>query len=136
MKCPVCGAAQLEHDVRDVPYTYKGRTTVIPQLEADFCPACNESIIAPDEGRRMMELIREFHRQVNSEIANPSFIRSVRAKLNLSQREASELFGGGVNAFSRYETGKASPPKLLILIFKMLDSNPKLLDQIKEELYQ
>ncbi|GEM_PF-5175425 len=29
MKCPVCGAAELIHDTRDVPYTYKGETTVI-----------------------------------------------------------------------------------------------------------
>lgn len=30
MKCPVCGAAELIHDTRDLPYTYKGETTVIP----------------------------------------------------------------------------------------------------------
>ena len=27
MKCPACGAAELLHDTRDVPYTYKGETT-------------------------------------------------------------------------------------------------------------
>jgi len=26
MKCPVCGAAELIHDTRDLPYTYKGET--------------------------------------------------------------------------------------------------------------
>jgi hypothetical protein len=26
MKCPVCGTAELVHDTRDVPYTYKGQT--------------------------------------------------------------------------------------------------------------
>ena len=131
MKCPVCGAAELVHDVRDIPYTYKGKTTIIPQVEADFCPACGESLTAPDESRRMMNLMGEFHKQVNNEIASPSFIRNVHAKLNLSQREAGELFGGGVNAFSRYETGKAAPPKLLVMMFKMLDSNPSLLEQLR-----
>ncbi|MCW3611357.1 type II toxin-antitoxin system MqsA family antitoxin, partial [Burkholderia cenocepacia] len=24
MKCPCCGAAELIHDTRDMPYTYKG----------------------------------------------------------------------------------------------------------------
>lgn len=32
MKCPVCGAAELIHDTRDLPYTYKknnwGQTTI------------------------------------------------------------------------------------------------------------
>lgn len=26
MKCPVCGAAELIHDTRDLPCTYKGET--------------------------------------------------------------------------------------------------------------
>ena len=29
MKCPVCGEAELLHDIRDLPYTYKGETTLI-----------------------------------------------------------------------------------------------------------
>ena len=43
-------------------------------------------------------------------IVDPEFIVSVRKKLNLDQREAAEIFGGGVNAFSRYENGKTKPP--------------------------
>ena len=27
MKCPCCGAAELIHDTRDMPYIYKGETT-------------------------------------------------------------------------------------------------------------
>lgn len=29
MKCPCCGAAELVHDTRDMPYTYKGEFTTI-----------------------------------------------------------------------------------------------------------
>ncbi len=32
MKCPVCGAAELIHDTRDLPSTYKGETTTIPAV--------------------------------------------------------------------------------------------------------
>ena len=34
MKCPVCGAAELIHDTRDLPYTYKGEATTIPAVTA------------------------------------------------------------------------------------------------------
>ncbi len=30
MKCPMCAGAELVHDTRDIPYTYKGESTVIP----------------------------------------------------------------------------------------------------------
>ena len=33
-----------------------------------------------------------------------------RGGLDLDQRQAAELFGGGVNALSRFENGKAKPP--------------------------
>ncbi len=33
---------------------------------------------------------------------NRDFIAGVRKKLDLDQREAGEIFGGAVNAFSRY----------------------------------
>jgi len=35
MKCPVCGAAELIHDTRDLPYIYKGETTVIAEVTGD-----------------------------------------------------------------------------------------------------
>jgi len=43
MKCPSCGAAELIHDTRGVPYTYKRETTTIPEVTGDFCQACGES---------------------------------------------------------------------------------------------
>jgi HTH-type transcriptional regulator/antitoxin MqsA len=39
MKCPCCGAAELIHDTRDVPYIYKGDAMKISVVNGDFCPA-------------------------------------------------------------------------------------------------
>jgi len=61
----------------------------------------------------------------------PSFIDFVRKKLALDQREAGEIFGGGVNAFSRYENGKTKPPLALVKLLKVLDRQPDLLDEVK-----
>lgn len=66
MKCPVCGAAELTHGTRDLPYTYKGATTVIPAVTADFCPACDESITDIPETERVMREMQAFNRQVNA----------------------------------------------------------------------
>jgi HTH-type transcriptional regulator/antitoxin MqsA len=55
----------------------------------------------------------------------------VRKKLGLDQRQAAELFGGGVNAFSRYETGRTKPPLSLVKLLKVLDRHPDLLNEIR-----
>lgn len=131
MKCPVCGAAELIHDTRDLPYTYKGETTLIPAVTGDFCPACAESILDAAESDRVMKEMREFSKQVNAAIVDPQFIASVRKKLKLDQREAAEIFGGGANAFSRYENGKTKPPLALVKLLKVLDRHPDLLNEVR-----
>lgn len=131
MKCPVCGAAELIHDTRDIPYTYRGETTTIAAVSGDFCPACAESILEASESERVMDAMRAFNKQVNAALVAPGFIASVRKKLALDQREAGEIFGGGVNAFSRYETGKTRPPLALVKLLKVLDRHPDLLNEIR-----
>lgn len=131
MKCPSCAAAELVHDTRDMPYTYKGESTVIPDVTGDFCPACGEAVLDIAESSRISTAMLEFNKQVNASIVNPAFIVSVRKKLGLDQQEAAEIFGGGVNAFSRYENGKTKPPLSLIKLLRLLDHHPKLLDEIR-----
>lgn len=131
MKCPCCGAAELIHDTRDMPYTYKGESTVIPMVTGDFCPACDEVILNREHGDRYSELVGLFQRQVNAAFVDPGYIAKVRRKLDLDQRQAAELFGGGVNAFSRYETGKTKPPLALVKLFKLLDRHPDLLNEVR-----
>ncbi len=131
MKCPSCAAAELVRDTRDMPYAYKGETTVIPAVTGEFCPACGELVLDVAESTRTSAAMLEFNKQVNASIVDPGFIASVRKKLALDQREAAEIFGGGVNAFSRYETGKTKPPLALVKLLKVLDRHPELLDEVR-----
>jgi len=131
MLCPSCAAAELIHDTRDVPYTYKGETTVIPAVTGDFCPACAEVVLDMAQADYYGAAVRAFNRQVNAAIVDPDFIASVRKKLALDQREAAEIFGGGINAFSRYENGKTKPPLALVKLLRVLDRHPDLLNEIR-----
>jgi HTH-type transcriptional regulator/antitoxin MqsA len=131
MKCPVCGACELVHDTRDLPCAYKGETTTLAAVTADFCPACGESITDLAETERVMRDMQAFNKQVNATIVDPEFIVSVRKKLNLGQREAAEIFRGGVNAFSRCETGKTKPPWALVKLRKVLERHPDLLGEVR-----
>ena len=131
MNCPSCGIGKLVRDTRDLPYTYKGESTVLPQVTGEFCTGCDETVLDAGESRRTMNLMLAFNKQVNASIVDPEFIASVRKKLDLDQREAGEIFGGGVNAFSRYENGKTKPPLALVKLLKVLDRHPDLLTEIR-----
>ncbi|MGI9276551.1 MAG: type II toxin-antitoxin system MqsA family antitoxin [Endozoicomonas sp.] len=131
MKCPICSGADLVHDTRDLPHTYKGESTSIPEVAGDYCPACGEVVLGTRESERVSVAMLAFNKQVNASIVDPGFIANVRKKLSLDQKEASEIFGGGVNAFSRYENGKTKPPLSLVQLFRLLNNYPELLSEIR-----
>jgi HTH-type transcriptional regulator / antitoxin MqsA len=131
MKCPCCGVAELIYDTRDLTYTYKGETTTIPAVTGDFCPACDEVMLNREHGDRYSELLGQFQRQVNAAYVDPAYIAKVRKKLDLDQRQAAEIFGGGVNAFSRYENGRTKPPLALVKLLKVLERHPDLLNEVR-----
>ena len=131
MKCPSCAEGKLVRDTRDIQYAYKGETTTIPAVRGEFCPACGESVFAAAESKRVSAAMLEFNKQVNAAIVDPDFIARVRKKLALDQRQAAAIFGGGANAFSRYENGKTRPPLALVKLLMVLDRRPHLLSEVR-----
>lgn len=129
MNCPICGAAGLQKDCdREKQYTYRGYDTIL-HPHGDWCPQCDELIMDDMQAAKAENQIREFINSVDN--SYPDFILKVRKKLGLSQKDAGELFGGGINAFSRYELGKTVPPLSLIVLLGLLDKHPHLLNELK-----
>jgi HTH-type transcriptional regulator/antitoxin MqsA len=126
MKCPTCGEGKLVRDTRDIPCGYKGETTTIPSVRG-----LRGDVLAATESKRVSAAMLELSRQVNGSIVDPGFISRVRKKLALDQREAAAIFGGGANAFSRYENGKTKPPLALVKLLMVLDRHPNLLTEVR-----
>ena len=131
MKCPSCGARKLVRNTRDIPYIYKGESTKIRAVRGEFCPACGESVLSAAEAKRVSAAMLEFNKRVNASIVDPGFIARVRKKLALDQRQAAAIFGGGANAFSRYENGKTKPPLALVKLLTVLERHPHLLNEVR-----
>jgi HTH-type transcriptional regulator / antitoxin MqsA len=78
MKCPNCGAADLAHDVREIPDIYKGEATLFPQIAGEYCPACGEGVFDAATSGVISADMKAFGKQVNAAIVDPSFISTVR----------------------------------------------------------
>jgi HTH-type transcriptional regulator/antitoxin MqsA len=66
MKCPVCKAADLVHDTRDLLCMHKDETTAMPDVTADFCWACGQSVLNAVESARVMNVMTGFAKEVNA----------------------------------------------------------------------
>lgn len=131
--CPECGASSPVHDTRDVPYVYKDQATTIPAVSGHFCDTCGEVTMDKDAVDRYSALVGAFQRSIDGALVelDPTFILTVRRRLKLDQREAGAIFGGGANAFSRYENGKTRPPVALVKLLRLLDRHPELLAEVR-----
>ena len=118
----------MAHTIQDVPYTYRGHHTVISKVKGWHCFYCGEVEFDVGEGVRFAEAIKQVAKEMDArEVAE---LARIRKKLKLTQRQAALLTGGGRNAFSRYERGKARPLQSVTNLFKLLDKHPDLLDEI------
>ena len=79
----------------------------MPKVAGWHCPHCDEVEFNSGEGKRFAEAIKRIAAEIDAEEA-AELVR-IRKKLKLTQLEAGRITGGGPNAFSRYERGKARP---------------------------
>ncbi len=114
---------------RDIPFEYKHENVVVEQVRGWFCSSCNEAIFADGEGVRYAAEIDRFVLEVDARLADE--LRRIRRKLHLTQKEAAKLFGGGVNSFSEYERGVTRPAKSTVVLLKILDKHPGLVDEVR-----
>ena len=106
----------------------KRQNTVISKIKGWHCVNCGEVEFDAGEGVRFAEAIKQFAKEVDAKEA--AELARIRKKLKLTQQQAALLTGGGPNAFSRYERGKAKPLQSVTNLFKLLDNHPDLLDEI------
>jgi len=130
MKCPSCAGADLVHDTRDMPYIYKGETTVIPAVTGEFCPACDESILDADESRRTMCFMLEFNKQVNASIVDPNFIVSVAKNCYLTNGKR-QKFSAWCQCLLTLRKRQNQTTAGTGQIAQILDRHPDLLNEVR-----
>jgi HTH-type transcriptional regulator/antitoxin MqsA len=132
MKCPTCGIGSLTVATRDRPYRYKAKSIIIRAVKGRFCDnrKCREVVVDIDESARISKEMLAFNKKVNRELTPVDLLANVRERFNLNQQQAAKVFGGGTNAFSRYESGKTKPPVALVKLFKVLDRHPDLFKEV------
>ena len=129
MKCPLCGIGTLVSETRDLTYVYRDQTTTIRQ-SGDYCTHCGEGVFTHDQGEAYLSAINRFRAQVDSAPLSATDIRKIRKKLGLTQKEAGEVLGGGIRAFSQYERGETRPGKALDTLLRLLERHPELLKEL------
>ncbi len=49
-----------------MPFIYREQTTVITEVDADWCNACGEALTDPEQSERVMAAMKSFRQQVDA----------------------------------------------------------------------
>jgi len=120
----------LVNQTKDVTIVVDKLSTLVSAVQGWHCPVCGEIEFAePASSARYSAALATLRQVADKQRADS--VRSIRKKLGLRQAEAGRLFGGGVSAFSDYERGKTQPHKSTVLLLKILNKHPELLDEVR-----
>jgi len=126
--CLNCEEADMIRGRKDKVVEYRGERITVATVDGWHCPRCGEIEFARGEGKRYGRAVEKLREATDKK--ESAELARIRKKLKLTQRQAAAIAGGGVNAFSRYETGRARPVAAVVNLFRILDKHPELVDEI------
>lgn len=132
LHCPECDRQTLEPSVWAHDFKHEDRVVHVDGLECYLCSNCGADPVFPEQIRRNERRIADAKRRSDGRMTGDE-IRAVREQFDLSQQEASELFGGGVNAFSKYERGAVLQSVAMDRLLKATAFYPILIDFLRAE---
>ena len=118
--CPNCeqGALVSAVDVEEFPH--HGVTLSIDEYEFSECPVCQSQIVLIEQAKRNEVRFADARRKHDGLLTSCE-IKELRSRHQLTQSKAADLFGGGPNAFSKYERGEACQSKQMDMLLRLFD---------------
>lgn len=109
MMSNICSICLVESNLvkEDETLSYKGKDLLVRGLSFFECPECGEQFADAALDKRNSILIREAKKESEGLLLSKG-IQKIREHLGITQSEAAKIFGGGANAFSKYERGEVS----------------------------
>ena len=104
--CKLCKSEDVSDYVEGEEITYKGSTLQV-SIAYSLCNNCDREFISKPQILQNESALRAAKKDYDGLLSSEEIIRA-RRTLSLTQEQAARVFGGGRNAFSKYERGEVS----------------------------
>jgi len=128
--CPVCDEGALTPEAYSEQIEYAGARVTAEGLERFRCDRCGADPVFAEQIRRNQTRIADAKRRAIGLLSGDE-IRAVRELLDLSQPDAAMIFGGGANAFSKYERGEVIQSVPMDRLLRVVVANPWMADELR-----
>lgn len=100
-KCAECGSSEFKAFAEADEFQRNGQSYIV-DVEYSICNQCGDEVIFSEQIKRNDCLVRDAWRKIDGLLTAQEIV-DLRNKLGLTQQDAAKVFGGGINAFSKYE---------------------------------
>lgn len=133
LQCPECGHP-MRYEKHDDVLTYKGQSRTIKTL-GWWCLHCGEAILSGEPLVAHEKAFQQFKAELDG-VLGPAEVAKARAALKLSQRQASELLGGGPRSFQKYEAGTQAVSVAMSHLLRLLENDPSRLVELRAQSFR
>lgn len=129
MECPSCSGTLRRKEREDI-CEYKSQKVSYMQ-PGWWCDECDEAIFKGEDNVINNTVFVELRARVDG-VLSPNQVKTIRKKLGLTQKQASKIFGGGINAFQKYESGEIVPSVGMSLLFQFIGDHTEYLHSLSD----
>ncbi|PLK33723.1 type II toxin-antitoxin system MqsA family antitoxin [Klebsiella variicola] len=128
--CPVCGDEGLHEMKTTILREFEGFKKEVP-FHASVCGSCGSETLTDQQAKFNKRQMTDFYRAANG-LLTGSQIKAIRDDLHLTQSEAASIFGGGKNAFTKYENGDVTQSLALDKLIRTSYAVPAAFNFLRE----
>jgi len=126
VSCPNCDGAELRTE--SSAETIRGRDgkkVVVDNYEHTVCSQCGFEFVSGTQAKANDQRIVDARRVLDG-LLTSSEVLAIRKRFGLRQEDASEIFGGGRNAFSKYERGYVNQSTAMDKLLRVAHEFPEV----------
>lgn len=127
-KCPICKNGTLCIKKKKQLRGKQDKEIDLEEFDVT-CTSCGDNFLLHTLTSQNKHIIRDMFAEVNGLLTSEE-VKQIRKQLNLTQKDAARLCGGGPNAFSRYERGKSSPLRSTSNLLRLLSRHPEEVEHL------
>ena len=130
--CPACESSKFENLHKSESFNYKNNDFVIDSFEYSKCSECGFELISPSQVKNNESKVKDKFRKIDGLLTGEE-IKTIREKYGVTQEDAARIFGGGPNAFSKYERGEVIQSKSMDRLLRSAYEDKDIFNLILEK---
>ena len=130
--CPICESSRFDERHKAESFKYKSRIFELDAIEYSKCVKCVFELVTPRQLKKNESRIKDQYRRIDGLLTGEE-IRKIREKYKLTQEAAAIIFGGGANAFSKYERGEVIQSTSMDRLLRSVREDERMFEIILEK---